>query len=101
MIRNQAKDLELFDNKKRLFNKSLNEIKEESNKITHPLIPSLKPNGKENNTKFDSELEKDINKHKTIKDKQIMDEEFVINIPTNAKKEDLTVLKEFLLQQES
>jgi len=98
MIHNQAKDLDLFDNKKRFINKSLNEMEEED--ITTPSIPPLKSNGMEV-SEFDNNLEKEINKHKTIKDKQIMEEEFIVKIPLWAKKEDLIDLKSFLLKEET
>jgi len=81
----------------------LNELEEES--IPSPLhsevLPLKKEEINENNNDFDKNLEKEINKHKTIKDAQIMNKEFIIKIPENAKKEDLLVLKKFLLKQET
>jgi hypothetical protein len=56
---------------------------------------------KEDNNSFEEKLEKNINLHKTVKEDQVMDKEFIINIPESAKKEDLHVLKEFLLKEET
>jgi hypothetical protein len=50
---------------------------------------------------FEDSLEEKILNNKSEIDEQIMDDKFVIVIPTFAKKEDLLELKEFLALQKS
>lgn len=92
MVHDQARDLWLLDNKKRFVNKALNELSEEEEKELEE---------EKNEEKFEEKLETEINKHKTIKEKQIMNEEFIIKIPSSAKKENLVDLKSFLLKEET
>lgn len=82
-VREQAKELWLFDNKKRFKNIELNEIKNEKE------------------DEFEEDLDNKIEKSKITDEEQIMEDEYIIKIPENAKKEDLNDLKEFLLQEES
>jgi hypothetical protein len=49
---------------------------------------------------FEDDLEEKIEENKTEKVRKNI-EPFIVNIPSNAKKEDLNDLKEFLLKQES
>jgi len=95
MVREQAKDLWLFNDKKRFINKNLNEIKE-AEKIED------NSNSEECNQKcevmpenFDDSLEEKILHNKEEKEQKFL-EKFVVDIPKNAVKQDLQDLKEFL-----
>jgi len=95
MVRSQAKDLGLFDNSKRYVNVDLNEIKEEEvcenkNEDNCSII-------KEN---FEEKLESKIIENREELEEQLTPK-YVINIPSNAVKQDLHDLKEFLSQQDS
>lgn len=83
-VREQAKDLWLFDNKKRFKNINLNVSEEEIEK----------------KEEFEEQLEEKIEENKAEVIDQVMCEEYIIKIPEIAKKEDLHTLKEFLSKQE-
>ncbi len=99
-VREQATDLWLFDKSKRFINMNLNEIVEtEKEDIACDTWDNencivLKEN-------FDEVLEEKINENIWIVWAKIMDDKFVITIPSHAKKEDLHDLKEFLLKENS
>lgn len=97
----QAKDLWLFlDWEKRLKNTLLNKknIKESDNedKNCNNSCSIIKEH-------FDKKLERKIEENKMEKDEKVNNNlrEYVVNIPENAKKQDLILLKEFLLKQET
>ncbi len=98
-VREQAKDLSLYDDKKRLINIDLNKTDEDSDSISSPSHSELKEEQNEDN-EFEEKLEHDISMHKTVKDKQIMDEQYVVSIPNHAQKQDLLDLKDFLESEE-
>jgi hypothetical protein len=50
---------------------------------------------------FDEKLEEKIENNKVEKTEQIMDDKYVIPVPTNAIKEDLHDLKAFMLTQDT
>ena len=93
-VREQARDLWIFDGSKRFINNSLNEIKEED---------SISSEKVENNDSsciilpenFEEKLDKKIWENSWVKIT-----EFILKIPTTAKKEDLLILKNFLEQEE-
>ena len=93
-VREQAIDLWIFDGSKRFINNSLNEIKEED---------SISSEKVENNDSsciilpenFEEKLDKKIWENSWVKIT-----EFILKIPTTAKKEDLLILKNFLEQEE-
>lgn len=99
MIREQAIDSGLFDKSKRYLNKDLNKSEEE-------IISTLPPpqsrgiEGDFENENFENNLDKKIEKNKLEKEEQIETKEFIITIPTTAKKEDLVNLKSFLEKQD-
>ena len=99
-VREQATDLWLFDKSKRFINMNLNEIVEEEKQ---EVICDTWDNEScaiiaEN---FDEVLEEKINENIWIVWAQIMEDKFIITIPSHAKKEDLHDLKEFLLKENS
>jgi len=69
-------------------NKSLNESDEEEEKEGNSC--SVMPEN------FDKKLDEKIAESKVEKKDMIMDDKYVIDIPTNAKKEDLVALKVFM-----
>jgi hypothetical protein len=93
MVREQAKDLSLFDNSKRFINKDLNEIKED--KETEDNLENCNNNCEINSKNFDEILEEKIIENKTEKEQKFLDK-YIIDIPKQAKKEDLQDLKKFL-----
>jgi hypothetical protein len=93
MIREQAKDLWIFDSSKRFVNKNLNEIKEEDTK--QDSLETCNNDCEKNPENFEDSLEEKIIKNKTEKEDKFLDK-YVIDIPKYAKKEDLHELKEFL-----
>lgn len=105
-IREQANDLWLFDKSKRFVNLNLNETEEE---IISPKISSLENWVEQDwdnscsiiSENFDENLEEKITKNKQELEEKISPSEFVVKIPTHAKKEDLHDLKEFLLNEKS
>ena len=92
MVREQAKDLWLFNDIKRYTNKSLNEVEETEEDCEDKC--SVMPES------FDKKLEKKITEHQAEKEEKIMDNKYVINIPKNAVKQDLVALKVFMQTQE-
>lgn len=94
MVREQAKDLNLFNNTKRFINKSLNQAEDNEEKIEE--------NWKKEETcsvmpeNFEEDLEQKISENQAEKKEKIHDK-YVINIPTNAVKQDLHDLKAYLL----
>ncbi len=90
MVREQAKDLGLFNNTKRFVNISLNET-EETEKEEN--CDSLCEKKLEN---FDEKLEEKIHENQAVKNEQISEEKYVISIPKNAVKQDLHDLKSHL-----
>ncbi|NVP17200.1 DNA polymerase III subunit alpha [Candidatus Gracilibacteria bacterium] len=97
-VREQATDLGLFDKSKRFINMNLNEITETEKE---DIVCDTGDNEncivlKEN---FDEILEEKINENIGVVGAQIMNDKFVITIPSHAKKEDLHDLKEFLLKE--
>jgi len=107
MVREQAKDLWLFNNQKRYLNKKLNETKEDENESKCRDTPCGYPNGENKNDdlctimpeNFDDSLEEKIIKNKTEKEQKIL-EKYILEIPKNAIKQDLLELKQFLESQE-
>ncbi len=102
MIREQAKDLWLFNNIKRFTNKSLNKL-EDLNKLEE-----IEKNKEEYDNKciiikedFDKKLEEKIENNRAENPEQIMEDKYVIKIPNNAIKQDLLDLKEFMQTQET
>ena len=93
-VREQARDLWIFDGSKRFINNSLNEIKEEDSSSLEKV---------ENNDSsciilpenFEEKLDKKIWENSWVKIT-----EFILKIPITAKKEDLFILKNFLEQEE-
>lgn len=106
-VRDQAKDLWLFDNSKRYINKSLNKIEEELLPHPDPLLKERENMEEEEcdenceiiNENFEEILEEKIIENKLEK-KEKFAEEFIIKIPKVAKKEDLHDLKAFLEKEE-
>lgn len=80
-VREQAKDLKLFNDQKRFINKELNILEEEEQDINKNTLLEVKDEPKE------------------VIIKELITE-FVINIPNNAKKLDLHDLKDFLWKEE-
>lgn len=101
-VREQAKDLWLFDNSKRFIDfKKTQDIQEDEDIISEEII-------EENNNKciiikenFEEELDKKIENNKWEKIEKIKDNIYVIKIPSNALKDDLIDLKEYLLTLEN
>lgn len=103
-VREQAEDLGLMDWRKRLMSIPVNEEIEEQTEAN---------NEKNNeNTEFDKNLENKIHKEKSEPEEQVIDnnvrnkvmhekQKYIVEIPTHAKKDDLHVLKSFLLEIES
>ena len=97
-VRDQAKDLGLFlEWEKRFKNMSLNE--EVSNKNSNDCEDSCSVI-KEN---FDENLDKKIENNKIVLQEEENNnlKEYIVDIPKNIKKQDLVLLKEFLLKQDS
>lgn len=105
-VREQASDLWLFDKSKRFVNLNLNGTEEE---IISPKISSLENWVEQDwdnscsiiSENFDENLEEKITKNKQELEEKISPSEFIVKIPTHAKKEDLHDLKEFLLNEKS
>ncbi len=97
MVREQAQDLWIFDNSKRFINKNLNEIKEDEEKEK---LENCNNNCEKLPENFEESLEEKIITNKTEKEQKFLNK-YIIDIPKNAKKEDLLDLKEFLNKQES
>ena len=96
MIREQARDLGIFDWSRRFINNELNAIKDEDESIREE--EKIKINSEKYSVlpeNFDEKLEKEISKNKWIEI-----QEFIVNIPPIAKKEDLFDFKDFLQKQE-
>ena len=96
MIREQARDLGIFDWSKRFINNELNAIKDEDESIGEE--EKIKNNSEKYSVlpeNFDEKLEKEISENKWIEI-----QEFIVNIPPIAKKEDLFDFKDFLQKQE-
>lgn len=96
MVREQSVDLWLFDKSKRFVNLDLNEIKEEE--------INIEKNEEDEkcsiiNENFEEKLEEKINNSKTENIKQLDNQKFVIDIPSNAIKTDLHDLKSFLEEE--
>ena len=106
MVREQAKDLWLFNDVKRYTNKALNEIED-----TSPQTSTSDESKQEQDCdddkcsvmpeNFEEKLEESIENNKTEMEEQIMDDKYVINIPNNAVKQDLVDLKVFMQTQVS
>lgn len=109
MVREQAKDLWLFNNTKRYINKSLNK----TNEIEEEMISSQSYSFEESELEqvcdttcsvilenFEETLEEKIYKNQSEKQEKIHDK-FVIRIPNNAVKQDLIDLKVYLLNLET
>ena len=101
-VREQAKDMWLFDDKKRFKNIDLNKVEKdeetEENIIMQEedsLEDMTTENRKEENS-FEQDLEDKIEINRAEVEEQIMEEEYIIQIPKMAKKQDLYDLKEFL-----
>jgi DNA polymerase III subunit alpha len=107
MVREQARDLWLFNKVKRFMNKSLNVTEDENNP---PLNPPSNQGGEKdedcNDTcseipeNFEKNLEEKILENQSEKQEKIHDK-FVIKIPKNAIKQDLHDLKAYLLSLET
>ena len=96
MIREQARDLGIFDWSRRFINNELNAIKDEDESIGEE--EKIKNNSEKYSVlpeNFDEKLEKEISENKWIEI-----QEFIVNIPPIAKKEDLFDFKDFLQKQE-
>ena len=96
MIREQARDLGIFDWSRRFINNELNAIKDEDESIGEE--EKIKINSEKYSVlpeNFDEKLEKEISENKWIEI-----QEFIVNIPPIAKKEDLFDFKDFLQKQE-
>ena len=96
MIREQARDLGIFDWSKRFINNELNAIKDEDESIGEE--EKIKNNSEKYSVlpeNFDEKLEKEISENKWIEIQK-----FIVNIPPIAKKEDLFDFKDFLQKQE-
>lgn len=94
-VREQAEDLGLMDNRKRLMSIEANEkaSMEESNET------KLSNDNEKGNKEFDVNLENKINNQVQQKPESIKNEnKYVVEIPSSAKKEDLHDLKSFLLE---
>jgi DNA polymerase III subunit alpha len=83
MVREQARDLWLFDSSKRYVNLNLNESEEEEN------CSVISEN-------FEERLEEKIEKNKAEKKDQVMDQKYIIKIPNIAVKQDLIDLKLYM-----
>ena len=95
MIREQARDLGIFDWSKRFINNELNAIKDEDESIGEEKIKNNSEKYSVLPENFDEKLEKEISENKWIEI-----QEFIVNIPPIAKKEDLFDFKDFLQKQE-
>ena len=95
MIREQARDLGIFDWSRRFINNELNAIKDEDESIGEEKIKNNSEKYSVLPENFDEKLEKEIYESKWIEI-----QEFIVNIPPIAKKEDLFDFKDFLQKQE-
>ena len=95
MIREQARDLGIFDWSRRFINNELNSIKDEDESIGEEKIKNNSEKYSVLPENFDEKLEKEISENKWIEI-----QEFIVNIPPIAKKEDLFDFKDFLQKQE-
>ena len=95
MIREQARDLGIFDWSRRFINNELNAIKDEDESIGEEKIKNNSEKYSVLPENFDEKLEKEIYENKWIEI-----QEFIVNIPPIAKKEDLFDFKDFLQKQE-
>ena len=95
MIREQARDLGIFDWSRRFINNELNAIKDEDESIGEEKIKNNSEKYSVLPENFDEKLEKEISENKWIEI-----QEFIVNIPPIAKKEDLFDFKDFLQKQE-
>ncbi|MBB1564739.1 DNA polymerase III subunit alpha [Candidatus Gracilibacteria bacterium] len=95
MIREQARDLGIFDGSRRFINNELNAIKDEDESIGEEKIKNNSEKYSVLPENFDEKLEKEISENKGIEI-----QEFIVNIPPIAKKEDLFDFKDFLQKQE-
>ncbi len=93
MVQDQAKDLGLFNDKKRYVNVALNTQVEEPKTINATKEPM-----QESSQQVDNDIDKKISDNKTEKSDKIR-ERYVVSIPKIANKQDLQDLKEFLLLQ--
>ncbi|MCH2189276.1 hypothetical protein MK079_05625, partial [Candidatus Gracilibacteria bacterium] len=117
-VRDQARDLDLFDNKKRYTNVSLNvdslSSQEQPSTLAsqapHPNLPpegrkeymESETSGEQDKNDFESDLEEKITQNKTEKEQKFDHiDRYVVDIPSIAKKEDLHTLKSFLSEQAS
>ena len=90
MVRDQGRELGLMDDKKRFTNLDLNQVQESEvqREANHAL-----------NTEESSEtLEEKIQENKAEKSEKIR-EKYIVDIPSQAQKQDLQELKEYLLMQ--
>jgi uncharacterized protein (DUF2344 family) len=91
-VREQAMELGLFNKgEKRFLNLKLNEVEEDKIEEKEP----------EN---FDKNLEERISESKSEKELQLdklTEDEYVVEVPSLAKKQDLVELKNFLQEEES
>ena len=104
-VREQAKDLGLYDSKKRLMYFETNESTQEDNNSETENNVEIS-----DNKEFDTKLEDKIHEHQAEPKEQLSDtkwnetvfwkSKYVVEIPTHAKKEDLHELKSFLLELE-
>ena len=95
-VREQARDLDLFDDKKRYTNVALNSVEED---LSQPPSPILPPKGEGS---FEADLEARISDNKTEKEQKFDHiDRYVVDIPAIAQKEDLQVLKSFLIKQKN
>ncbi len=106
MVREQAKDLWLFDSSKRYINSTLNktEIEEvwefiplETSSIDKDcIIDETNDNCSIMPENFEEKLEEKIRENKSEQLDEIMDDKYIIIIPSHAKKENLLELKSFM-----
>ena len=105
-VREQARDLWLFDGSKRYINKDLNESTSEEIKESNGKKDQVNSEGRESDLgwescavmpeNFEEKLEEKIQQHQAEKQEKVMDEKYVIDIPTHAVKQDLLDLKTFM-----
>ena len=107
VVREQAKDLGLFSDVKRYININLNKTENEDDLKSELLVVDDLVDNKDCNDScsvmpenFEDSLEEKILQNKSEIEEQIMDDKFIINIPSHAQKEDLLELKHFLSSQE-
>ena len=93
-VREQARDLWIFDGSKRFINNSLNDIKEEDS-ISAEKVVTIDSSCIILPDNFEEKLDKKIWENSWVKIT-----EFILKIPITARKEDLFILKNFLEQEE-